>query len=253
MEVHHHSHTARKKWRHYFWEFLMLFLAVFCGFLAENQREHYVENQRAKAYAKTLVEDLANDTLELQDVTKEYNIILACFDSINANIRRGIKSNTVPGSFYFYCNIGTFSPAVVWHNATLTQITQSGSLRYFKNTELVKKLSIYFANCDFISLVVNGDSRYRDESIKLRNRILNNYFFSRYSAFLIANWEKIPDSMMNIPLLLQSDDPVLLNEFANGLETRRRVLTMLATRNYPQALQRARELIQILKAEYHVK
>ncbi len=38
MEVHAHTHTAaesvslrgRKKWTHYFWEFLMLFLAVFC-------------------------------------------------------------------------------------------------------------------------------------------------------------------------------------------------------------------------------
>ena len=46
MEVHHHAHlasgethTSRKKWTHYLWEFLMLFLAVFCGFLAENQRE----------------------------------------------------------------------------------------------------------------------------------------------------------------------------------------------------------------------
>jgi hypothetical protein len=38
MEVHAHSHTARKKWTHYFWEFLMLFLAVFCGFMAENIR-----------------------------------------------------------------------------------------------------------------------------------------------------------------------------------------------------------------------
>ena len=35
MEVHAHTHTARKKWTHYFWEFLMLFFAVFCGFLAE--------------------------------------------------------------------------------------------------------------------------------------------------------------------------------------------------------------------------
>ena len=41
MEVHHHSHTARKNWTHYFWEFLMLFLAVFCRFIAENQREHF--------------------------------------------------------------------------------------------------------------------------------------------------------------------------------------------------------------------
>lgn len=44
MEVHHHPHDPaaphhKKNWKSYFWEFLMLFLAVFCGFLAENQRE----------------------------------------------------------------------------------------------------------------------------------------------------------------------------------------------------------------------
>jgi len=39
MEIHAHSHTPRKKWTHYFREFLMLFPAVFCGFLAEYQLE----------------------------------------------------------------------------------------------------------------------------------------------------------------------------------------------------------------------
>ncbi|HEY5969946.1 MAG TPA: hypothetical protein VIU35_18315, partial [Chitinophagaceae bacterium] len=62
MEVHAHSHTARKKWTHYFWEFLMLFLAVFCGFLAENQREHMIEHSREKVYMTSLVEDLQKDT-----------------------------------------------------------------------------------------------------------------------------------------------------------------------------------------------
>jgi hypothetical protein len=56
MEVHAHTHTARKKWTHYFWEFLMLFLAVFCGFLAENYREHYVEHQRASTTCKKSVQ-----------------------------------------------------------------------------------------------------------------------------------------------------------------------------------------------------
>jgi hypothetical protein len=53
MEVHAHTHTpsppagrAGKKWTHYFWEFLMLFLAVFCGFLAEYQLEHKIESDR---------------------------------------------------------------------------------------------------------------------------------------------------------------------------------------------------------------
>jgi hypothetical protein len=50
MEVHHHSHTSRKKWTHYFWEFLMLFLAVFCGFLAEYQLEHKIEKDKEWQY-----------------------------------------------------------------------------------------------------------------------------------------------------------------------------------------------------------
>ena len=55
MEVHAHTHTPRKKWTHYFWEFLMLFLAVFCGFLAENQREDMVEHQRVILYGDSLL------------------------------------------------------------------------------------------------------------------------------------------------------------------------------------------------------
>ncbi|HEX7844663.1 MAG TPA: hypothetical protein VF476_02620 [Chitinophagaceae bacterium] len=62
MEIHHHSHTPHKKWLHYFYEFLMLFLAVLCGFFAENQREHMIEHKREKDYIKLLVEDLQTDT-----------------------------------------------------------------------------------------------------------------------------------------------------------------------------------------------
>ena len=63
MEVHAHAHTPRKKWSHYFWEFLMLFLAVFCGFLAENQREHMIEHQREKQFARQVLADLRTDSL----------------------------------------------------------------------------------------------------------------------------------------------------------------------------------------------
>src|SRR4249920_3918564 len=66
MEVHSHTHTQRKKWTHYFWEFLMLFLAVFCGFIAENIREHKVEQQRAKELAKNLYKELYADSVAVQ-------------------------------------------------------------------------------------------------------------------------------------------------------------------------------------------
>src|SRR5688500_8377804 len=67
MEVHHahtsapSNHRARKRWTHYFWEFLMLFLAVFCGFLAENKREHMIEDKRARKLVASLLHDLQQD------------------------------------------------------------------------------------------------------------------------------------------------------------------------------------------------
>jgi hypothetical protein len=68
MEVHHHSHTSRKKWTHYFWEFLMLFLAVFCGFFAEYQLEHKIEKDRELQFMHTMAEDLKSDTAQLNSL-----------------------------------------------------------------------------------------------------------------------------------------------------------------------------------------
>src|SRR5215203_274247 len=68
MEVHHHPHTSdpdshrgRKKWTHYFWEFLMLFLAVSLGFYAENLREGILHRKEVKTHMNSLVTDLETD------------------------------------------------------------------------------------------------------------------------------------------------------------------------------------------------
>jgi hypothetical protein len=79
MEVHAHAHpapsgtgTTRKKWSHYFWEFLMLFLAVIAGFYAENIREHKVEAKRGKEYIRSFLADLKTDTSTFNLLDEEY-------------------------------------------------------------------------------------------------------------------------------------------------------------------------------------
>lgn len=72
MEVHQHTHTERKKWFHYFWEFLMLFFAVTLGFFVENQREHYIEHKRGLQYIRSFVEDLKTDTGNFSGFIKLY-------------------------------------------------------------------------------------------------------------------------------------------------------------------------------------
>lgn len=75
METHaHHLHKAPGHgWKHYFFEFFMLFLAVTPGFLVENGREHYVERQRGKEYVHSFCKDLAMDTAE-EGPKKTYNL-----------------------------------------------------------------------------------------------------------------------------------------------------------------------------------
>ena len=91
MDVHHHAHTSRRKWTHYFWEFLMLFLAVFCGFLAEYQLEHLIEKNRAKQYIHSY-EDLKTDTSRINemllyddDKITALRGMEACYDSMYTN------------------------------------------------------------------------------------------------------------------------------------------------------------------------
>ena len=100
MEVHAHTHTPRKRWTHYLWEFLMLFLAVFCGFLAENQREHMVEHQREKQYAISLAYDIKADIKHLITIIENKKQRQTQLDSLS--ILLNAPGNKEMGSTIYY-------------------------------------------------------------------------------------------------------------------------------------------------------
>ncbi len=74
MEVHKHPHhvTHKKKWGEYVLEFLMLFLAVYLGFVAENFREHNVEKRNEKEMITALYNDIKQDTINLNVIIYKY-------------------------------------------------------------------------------------------------------------------------------------------------------------------------------------
>ena len=155
MEVHAHAQTERKKFTHYLWEFLMLFLAVFCGFLAENQREHYIENQRAKKFAASLIEDLQSDTAEIHLNSKTIENFFRSSDMVLSELKKPrsfqndtiLQINGVSGLFVF----NYFDPQM----GNYEQMKNSGSLRYFKQ-DLIKKLTRYESDANRLLLVKNS-------------------------------------------------------------------------------------------------
>ena len=102
MEVHHHSHTSRKKWTHYLWEFLMLFLAVFCGFLAENEREHFIEHKREKQYMTSLIADLKVDTARLSEVYRFAEKQIKSYDSLLLLLKSPHNADSIRYMYYYF-------------------------------------------------------------------------------------------------------------------------------------------------------
>jgi len=142
MEVHAHSHTPRKKWTHYFWEFFMLFLAVFCGFLAENWREQYVERHRENEYVAHLLIDLKRDTAYFNLVARVMEKQLKTFDSSNVALDQ-IPALKDAEFIRLVLPLRTTYP-IATTTTTFTQMKSSGSLRYIKDFELSAKVSRYY-------------------------------------------------------------------------------------------------------------
>ena len=88
MEVHHHSHHP-KKWKEYISEFLMLFLAVSLGFLAENLREEQIIEHQTESVIAQLRLELMQDTTQLSNNKKT----IAKLDTAVAYVAYFIKND----------------------------------------------------------------------------------------------------------------------------------------------------------------
>src|SRR4026208_2059111 len=106
MEVHHHPHTSRKKWTHYFWEFLMLFFAVFCGFLAEYQLEHKIEKNREAQFLKSLLEDLNADIENLEINYQSHKTGIVLMDSLFLLLDNPPLAKKHGDDFYYFARVG---------------------------------------------------------------------------------------------------------------------------------------------------
>ena len=241
MEVHHHSHTSRKKWTNYFWEFLMLFLAVFCGFLAENQREHMIEHKRAKQFAISLLSDLKADTTALNVAIGFGNKKILAVDSLIVQLEM-TKDKWNDTLIYAYSGAtGRFRPFK--HNSgTYEQMKASGSLRYFKQ-ELTDLLNQYDVQA---------------KKAAVREDIHLNYASNMMNPFLLGVVDIRPAIQMQDgrlpthPLVIRKTDKETIALWINyatvSQSTQERTVV-----EYKIMLEKAKQIIEELRREYHLE
>ena len=185
MEVHSHTHTSRKKWIHYFWEFLMLFLAVFCGFLAEYQLEHIIEHQREKQYIRSLVSDIKSDTSQLEELEKEWVESFRTADTLLRYLAEtDIYANSGPALRLVYWATGFTD--FVSNDGTIQQLKNSGGLRLLRKSKIADSIMAYQKTVDRLTIKQEG----MNDAQQFRNRVTDLFDVIQIST--VAEEKPIP-------------------------------------------------------------
>jgi hypothetical protein len=249
MEVHTHSHTARKKWTHYFWEFLMLFLAVFCGFLAEYQLEHQIEKERAKQYIVSLYEDLKNDTARINQLL-EYDDkkiealgnMYTCYDTVMKNL----ESTSCMGVLVIHSRS---NKGFVLTDRTLRQLANAGGYRLLNKEDadsIIAYENLYKGYLDFQTTVFQ---QAQDNVRNTLNQLADFKVIAPHQLTTATMANDTTSSLLNGPLLF-AEDKGLHNRWFNELSIYLR--TTNGQRNsILQLKNKAINLIQYYKSKYH--
>ena len=243
MEVHAHTHTPRKKWTHYLWEFLMLFLAVFCGFLAENQREHMVERRREKQYIRSMIDDVKADSVHLTMIINDFKNISLALDTLNKEFPLLNKGFSPPvfRNIVYLMGFEDFIP----NDRTLQQLKNAGGMRLIRNKEISDSIMQYDK---MIKDILIEQASIWDIVLRFRNigeiadtRLWNGDNDANMIKYILENRD-----------ILINHDRTMLSKYQMWL-----LLYQSTLPNYLSQLKQVRaygvRLINFIQHEYHLK
>ena len=247
MEVHHHSHTARKKWTHYFWEFLMLFLAVFCGFLAEYYLEHTIEHNREKQFIKSLVKDIETDIAQLSNIRGFRLDRLTKIDSVT----RLLSKNTM--GLFPVQKIQLFDDlkghvAFYQSSGTLDQLKNSGGLRLIRKRKVVDSIQAYDQQIRKMLLRDNFEAEEMRYTLRLAYKLIDGVSITNLYADTAYFYNQSFRPGISKTININSQ---YVGEYLNSLVTFRFVV-LNNMRLQEMIKKNAENLLVILKTEYHL-
>ena len=244
MEVHAHTHTPRKKWTHYFWEFLMLFLAVFCGFLAEYQLEHKIEHDREKVYMQNMLEDLKVDTLIYADYAIRNAVIYDLVDTLTVIIKSPDKKKNISKLAYTARILTAKWKQITLVKRTYEEMKSSGHLRLIGKKEVADSVSSYYSSLSELDTYNQVGMIWANNYAQALAKI-----FDGEALLKIIKEKKQVDLTADV---LLTEDRISINElitsagyFYGALSLNDHVASILKNK--------AQRLIELIKKRYHLK
>ena len=227
----------------------MLFLAVFCGFLAEYQLEHKIEKDREKQYIRSLLKDLSADTVQLNARLNFRTGKMKTLDTLLFLLKsENLKENT--GTLYYHGFYAPFAVKYIPNNGVLSQLKNAGGLRLIRNQLVVDSLLDFDTETQWIvDFEVWERDRFMDLSV-YENVLDASVFESHLDYQYPQNVFTLKRITANPPLLSAKRED--LDRFYNRVQAQKRINTVLINRFY-NLKNRIIRLMDLIKAEYHLK
>ena len=253
MEVHHHPHAAKKNFKEYFLEFLMIFLAVTLGFFAENLREHSAGKQKENEYVKSIVQDLNTDSSNLNYIIYTY------FPQLNRWVDSCVDMLESPiGNYNDRLMYQAIENATLWRHfypnqRTLTQLKNSGNFILISNEEAVKGILNYDNRLSSFTYLNNNLTTYEHDidttqlrftDYRLVRKLFNQQSNKTFDFFALNN---IPADA-----LLKGFNIENRQLFSNKLK-QMNIEHNIMLGQYQSLYKESIELIHLLKKEYRNK
>ena len=168
MEVHHPHHpTHKKKWSEYIIEFVMLFAAVTLGFFAENVREHQIIEHKTHQNLESVVLDLKEDSVLIQERIKEYENATFYLEKLN-DLYLEYQLNTLSKNEYLdkvllISDSLIFGNSFYINNSSYKNTIASGSFSSINSTELKRTISNYY---EVLGTKLNDNNKILDDVVE---------------------------------------------------------------------------------------
>jgi hypothetical protein len=164
MEVHHHPHVEKKKFKEYFLEFIMIFLAVTLGFIAENIREHFAEEKSIHQYLQTFKQELIRNDAIINYEQKFMSTKLPLVDSLAIIFDEGRENQNLTQTVMFFNKlVSVFTPSI--ETASYQQMVNAGGLKIIDNVKLKDSLALY----------IDRIEKYKAYNLFINNQLSNTF------------------------------------------------------------------------------
>jgi hypothetical protein len=223
----------------------MLFLAVFCGFLAEYQLEHKIERDREKKFIQTFIEDLKFDTAAINKNLLFRKTKGAQIDSL-IDLLTEQKIKGYENELYYLGRMLVRTTRFQSNDRTITQLRFSGSMRLIRNENASDSIVSYQKLVDIILANQEDDRLERRAADPLLTRMFDPFVFNK----MLDEFNNINKPANNPPL--RSYDASVQQDLAYCINLIKGSNIIIKTR-LELLNEKAKNTIEFLKKEYRLK